>query len=73
VDGRVAHAFGALSTPHAFALDHARRLRYTGRIDDARDLARETCSDLENALEDVLANRVLRVPETRRFGCAILR
>lgn len=73
LDGAVADRFGALTTPHAFVLDAARRLVYKGRIDDARDPARATTSDLENALSDVFAGTSVRIPETRPFGCAIVR
>ena len=72
-DGSVADAFGAISTPHIFVLDSGRILRYKGRIDDSRDPAKATHSDLEYALEDVLAQRSVRVPETKPFGCAIVR
>ena len=72
-DGRVATAFGALTTPHVFVLDQSRTLRYKGRIDDSRDPARATHSDLEQALEDVLERRAVRVAETQPFGCAIVR
>ena len=72
-DGRVADQFGALSTPHVFVLDVSRRLVYKGRIDDTRDPARATYSDLENALRDVFAGIPVRAPETTPFGCAIVR
>lgn len=36
-DQKVAKAYGALVTLHAFVLDKDRRLRYRGRIDDSRD------------------------------------
>jgi len=72
-DGSVAEAFGAISTPHIFVLDSGRILRYTGRIDDSRDPARATYSDLEHALGDILAQRTVSVPETKPFGCAIVR
>jgi len=71
-DGSVADHFGAISTPHIFVLDSGRILRYKGRIDDSRDPSKATYSDLENALEDILANRTVRVPETKPFGCAIV-
>jgi peroxiredoxin len=71
-DGSIARAYGALSTPHAFVLDHERRLRYRGRIDDTRDPARANRSDLEQALADVLAGRAVQIPETQPFGCAIV-
>lgn len=72
-DGAVAAAFGAISTPHVFMFDATRRLLYKGRIDDARDPARATASDLENALRDIFAGRPVSVPETQPFGCAIVR
>jgi peroxiredoxin len=72
-DGAVAERFGAISTPHVFVLDASRRLVYKGRIDDARDPARATQSDLENALHDLFAGVPIRVPETQPFGCAIVR
>jgi peroxiredoxin len=72
-DGRVARAYGAVSTPHAFVFDRDRRLRYRGRIDDSRDPSSVTSLDLDRALADVLENRPVKVPETQPFGCAIVR
>lgn len=69
----VADSFGALSTPHVFVLDASRRLVYKGRIDDTRDPANATHSDLEEALRDLFAGSPVRVPETQPFGCAIVR
>ena len=54
VRGRVARAYGAVSTPHAFVLDRDRRLLYRGRIDDSRDPSKVTSFDLDRALPDVL-------------------
>jgi thiol-disulfide isomerase/thioredoxin len=70
-DQSVAEAYGALCTPHIFAFDKDRRLRYRGRIDDSRDPSRVTSNDLRNALDDMLAGRSVRVPDTRPFGCSI--
>lgn len=72
-DGAVAERFGAMSTPHVFVLDASRRLVYKGRIDDTRDPARATYSDLENALHDLFAGLPIKTPETQPFGCAIVR
>lgn len=72
-DGAVAEQFGAISTPHVFVLDATRQLVYKGRIDDTRDPARATYSDLENALRDLFAGSPIGVPETQPFGCAIVR
>jgi peroxiredoxin len=71
-DGRVARSYGALCTPHVFLMDEERRLRYRGRIDDSRNPDRVTVGDLRNAIEDLLVNRSVRVPETTPFGCSIV-
>jgi peroxiredoxin len=66
-----ARRFGAQCTLHAFVLDRERRLRYRGRIDDSRNPAKVTVSDLRNAIDDVLEGREVRVAETTPFGCAL--
>ena len=71
-DGSVAKGFGAARTPHVFLLDGERRLRYRGRIADSRDPAKVTRRDLEVAIEDLLAERAVEVPETEPLGCAIV-
>jgi peroxiredoxin len=71
-DGTVAKSYGALCTPHVFLLDEERRLRYRGRVDDSRNPDRVTASDLRNAIDDLLANRSVGVPETTPFGCSIV-
>jgi peroxiredoxin len=68
---RVARAYGAECTFHVFVLDQGRRLRYRGRFDDARLPERVTTHDLRDALDDVLAGREVRRPETRAFGCSL--
>jgi len=71
-DRTVARAYGAVCTPHVFLLDEERRLRYKGRIDDSRNPQRVTVSDLRNAIDDLLANRPVRLSETTPFGCSIV-
>ena len=71
-DGRLARACGAICTPHAFAFDSERRLRYRGRIDDSRTGRTVTTNDLGDAIGDVLDGRPVRVPESAPFGCAIV-
>jgi peroxiredoxin len=70
-DQNLAKQYGALVTLHAFVLDKERKLRYRGRIDDSRDPAQVTVNDLRNALDDLLAGREVRVPDTRPFACSI--
>lgn len=68
---RVAKAYGATCTFHAFVLDRGRRLRYEGRFDDSRITERVSSHDLANALDDVLAGRDVRLAVTRPFGCSL--
>ena len=51
-DQRVARAYGAQLTLHAFLLDRDRKVRYRGRIDDSPNLAFVRTDDLRNALEE---------------------
>jgi len=70
-DQSIAKSYGALVTLHAFVLDRDRKLRYRGRVDDSRDPTKVMISDLRNALDDILEQREVRVPETRPFACSI--
>ena len=70
--GEVARRYGAVCTPHIFAFDEERRLRYRGRIDDSRSASRANTHDLAAAIADVLAGREVAMPETTPFGCAIV-
>jgi len=68
---RVAKAYGAACTFHIFVLDRSRTLRYEGRFDDSRIAANVTRRDLADALDDLLAGRVVRVTNSRPFGCSL--
>ncbi len=68
---KVVEAFGGVCTPHVFAFDAGRVLRYRGRVDDSKDPSKVTTHDLRNALDDLLAGSDVRVPDTRPFGCSI--
>lgn len=68
---KVVEAYGGVCTPHVFAFDKRRVLRYRGRIDDSRDAAKVATNDLRNALDDMLAGRGVRTPDTKPFGCSI--
>jgi len=67
----VVEAYGGVCTPHVFAFDSKRLLRYRGRIDDSRDPSKVSHPDLRNALDDMVAGRSVRVPDTKPFGCSI--
>jgi peroxiredoxin len=64
-------AYGGVCTPHIFAFDRNRVLRYRGRIDDSKDASKVKSPDLRNALDDLLKGVDVRVPDTRPFGCSI--
>jgi peroxiredoxin len=68
---KTVEAYGAVCTPHVFAFDSKRVLRYRGRIDDSRDSAKVSSHDLRNALADMTSSHEVRVPDTRPFGCSI--
>ena len=68
----VARAYGATHTPHLFVFDAARRLAYTGKIDDNwQDAAAVTQRFLRDALDDLLAGKPPRLAETHAIGCTI--
>ncbi|MCA9126396.1 MAG: redoxin domain-containing protein [Planctomycetales bacterium] len=61
--------YGVLATPHVFIFDEKRILQYAGRIDDG-EVTKPTSHDARNALDELLANKKVSVPETRVFGCS---
>ncbi len=67
----VARSFGAACTPEFFLFDEERRLRYTGRLDDDQDESRVKTRYLAEAIEDLLAARVIRRDRSHPIGCSI--
>ena len=63
-------AYGPVATPHAFVFDQSRKLRYVGRIDDNEIEERVKHHELRDAIEDLLADREVKVPQTKAFGCS---
>ena len=64
-------ACGGQSTPHVFLFDAARKLRYTGRMDDAeRNPGAVSKSYLRDALDALIAGAEVKEPTTRSFGCS---
>lgn len=55
-----ARAYGATHTPQLFVFDAERKLAYTGSVEAA-----------SAAVDDILAGRPVREPETRAIGCTI--
>jgi len=69
-----ARAYGATNTPHLFVFDADLRLAYTGSIDDDNKYnARKKAERLylRDALDDLVAGRAVRLPETHAIGCTI--
>ncbi|MBI4424604.1 MAG: thioredoxin family protein [Elusimicrobia bacterium] len=68
----VARAYGATHTPHLFVFGPDRRLSYTGKIDDNwQEPSQVKRRYLREALEDLLAGRPVREPQTHAIGCTI--
>ena len=68
----VALAYGAKATPHVFIFDRKRVLRYSGRIDEMEDPYQAPKQhDARNAIDAILAGKVVPVEATRAFGCSM--
>lgn len=70
----VARAYGATHTPHLFVFDKDLKLAYTGAIDDDSNYKTRKKVEkayLRDALDDLVAGRPVRVPETHAIGCTI--
>ena len=71
-DQKTALAYGPVATPHIFIFDKDRKLQYTGRIDDVEKPSGTPKNiDARNAIEDLLANKLVSVPTTKTFGCSM--
>ena len=72
-DNRVADYLGASVTPEAFLFDTNWALRYHGRIDDSRNPANISTTDLRVALDAMAGGKTIESAETKAFGCTIKR
>jgi peroxiredoxin len=76
-EGRVADHFRARRTPEAFVLDAGHVVRYHGRVNDQFGIGfqrpQPTRRDLQVALDEVLAGKVVSVAETTVAGCLLAR
>ncbi len=65
-------AYGAVATPHVFIFDKARKLQYTGRIDDSeKPGSTPKNDDTRNALDALTAGKPVPVAKTKTFGCSV--
>jgi peroxiredoxin len=67
---KVALAYGPVATPHVFVFDRARKLRFTGRIDNSDDPRRVATHETRDAVEALLAGKPVPVEQTKVFGCS---
>lgn len=72
VGGSIAGRYGAKTTPSFFVVGRDGRLAYQGAMDD-QVFADEPIGHeyVKAALEDLMAGRAVRQPETKAQGCAI--
>ncbi|NLH60406.1 MAG: thioredoxin family protein [Ignavibacteriales bacterium] len=69
---QTATAYGASHTPELFLFDMARKLVYTGKIDDNwQEPSKVSSTYLRNAVAELLAGNPVSVPETYAIGCTI--
>ena len=68
----IAKKFDASHTPEIFVFDGKRELRYHGKIDDNwKEPERVKSKYLRDALDELLADKEISVPETFSIGCTI--
>jgi peroxiredoxin len=70
---KIADRLGASVTPEAYFLDGANKLIYRGRIDNSRNDAQVTASELRDALDATLGGKPVAKPTANAFGCSIKR
>lgn len=68
----VARAYGAQRTPHYFLFDRDAKLAYSGRMDNSpRDATKAETHELQDAIDDMLAGKPVRLAVTDAIGCNI--
>lgn len=71
-DQSVARAYDATHTPEIFLFDKDRKLAFHGKIDDNwQEPNRVRNHYLRNALDELIAEKEISVPETFTIGCTI--
>ncbi|NRA11827.1 MAG: redoxin family protein [Crocinitomicaceae bacterium] len=73
-DSKLANAFGAKTTPHAFILDKNKKLVYKGSIDNSWDTKKtELTTYLYNAIAQLAEGKTIEENSTAPRGCSIKR
>jgi AhpC/TSA family len=71
---KVADAWGAQTTPHAFVVDESGILRYQGAVDDVTFRQREPKRFyVKEAVDALLAGRLPDVASAPAYGCTLVR
>jgi peroxiredoxin len=70
---QLADALNATTTPCAIIIDSSGKIVYLGRIDDNTNTQKIFKKDVRESLESIIANKPIKMPRTRPFGCAIVR
>jgi peroxiredoxin len=70
-DQKCALTYGPVATPHCFAFDQGRILRYSGRVDGSEKPGTGRGEDIRNAIDAILAGEPVKNPVTKVFGCSI--
>ena len=73
-DSKLANAFGAKTTPHAFIFDKDKKLVYKGSIDNSWDSNKtELDTYLYNAIKNLAEGKTIDEASTAPRGCSIKR
>ena len=70
---KIADAFQAYKTPHAFVVGANREILYQGGVTNSSHADRADRFYLRDALEDLHSSREVRTKEGRTLGCVIMR
>ncbi len=68
---KAALTYGPVATPHCFVFDRNRILVYAGRIDGSEKPGTGKGEDIRNAIDAVLAGKIVENPVTKVFGCSV--
>lgn len=73
--GTLGKAFGAETTPHMFVLDKDGKVAYMGAIDSIPSFSKDDVKLADNyvrkAVDELMADKAVSVPQTRSYGCSV--
>lgn len=72
-NAKLADAFKAYKTPHAFIISNKNKVLYEGGVTSSAKAHTASHFHLRDALEDLTEGREIKVKEVRTLGCAISR